>query len=760
MGVGLYVYPRFAVHITTGQSVPIERLRAYPLWHPSVGMDGRMVSGHVLYVSQALHEAMMEVALGVSESWEAEVEVERGEEDIAHRLAAPIYASRFASIPQLVHAIADRTRAALPVTKRKVLRPIAPDATPAEILVDLEAALHKEGLHVLVPLSVGRRYQLFTDATEALLPVSPLTLGRAPRLCFVLLSTDDLIEKRAGSPWLRQAAELMVLPINAVRIPEAVGFIGDLLPLRGALLDEHLMGELATTVQEVTGGWPDLCDRFYGTLGQLRDVDALRERLQRLLALLRAAEEDPTRGDELLALSLGGADIDLADLRQFQSLSEKKSDGGHGGEDRDTLLDVLHRPRPFTWEQHGRGYLDGVLGRERGTAVPRSRVIEVALRGRLLAGKSAHTPPVRGSTPPVRGTEAASRPAGALSVRWLHVSDFHFSQHSDGASAIVLQALLATVAELRQRGRELDLIFVTGDIANTGAEGEYLLAEAYLGELCQVAGVPRSALHMVPGNHDVNRPAGDGLARTLPDAEAAQRYFQPGAHRHHLLKLEAFRAFYNRFYAGEPRKDARDDKAPRAAAPGQATAGAEIVLVRDLDIGVLPLNTAWFAQDDGDSGKLMVGEALVRAGLAAIAGATVRLSLMHHPISDLSPIERKLIQERVSESCHFLLRGHLHDTEAQWISTPYQQTIVLAAGAAYQGRTRYQNRALYVETDVEAAQKRPPEKLADKLPEKRHAWVHPYPIRYELTGHDRWTLDTSVFPKSYPTYLETLPLVL
>ena len=38
------------------------------------------------------------------------------------------------------------------------------------------------------------------------------------------------------------------------------------------------------------------------------------------------------------------------------------------------------------------------------------------------------------------------------------------------------------------------------------------------------------------------------------------------------------------------------------------------------------------------------------------------------------------------------------------------------------------------------------------------ARIRPYPIRYELTGHDRWTLDTSVFPKSYPTYLESLSL--
>ena len=92
------------------------------------------------------------------------------------------------------------------------------------------------------------------------------------------------------------------------------------------------------------------------------------------------------------------------------------------------------------------------------------------------------------------------------------------------------------------------------------------------------------------------------------------------------------------------------------------------------------------------------------------------------------------------------MRGHLHDNEAQWVSSAYRQTMVLAAGAAYQGRVVYQNRAMFVEVDLDA--------------ESRVCRVRPYPIRYELTGHDRWTLDTGVFPKSYPTYLETLTLPL
>ena len=88
-------------------------------------------------------------------------------------------------------------------------------------------------------------------------------------------------------------------------------------------------------------------------------------------------------------------------------------------------------------------------------------------------------------------------------------------------------------------------------------------------------------------------------------------FFQPQAERWHLKKFEAWTSFYNRFYkAGHFGKDA-----PRQCDPRLATAAAEIVKVRNLEIGILPLNTAWFAQADDDSGKLFVGEPLLRAAL-------------------------------------------------------------------------------------------------------------------------------------------------
>ena len=82
---------------------------------------------------------------------------------------------------------------------------------------------------LLVPLYIGNLYQLFADAAEALLPVSPFSLRRTTRLCFVLLSTDSLTDKRT-SPWLRQASELMALPVSIVFTPQVAEFLDALPP--------------------------------------------------------------------------------------------------------------------------------------------------------------------------------------------------------------------------------------------------------------------------------------------------------------------------------------------------------------------------------------------------------------------------------------------------------------------------------------------------------------------------------------------------
>jgi len=56
-----------------------------------------------------------------------------------------------------------------------------------------------------------------------------------------------------------------------------------------------------------------------------------------------------------------------------------------------------------------------------------------------------------------------------------------------------------------EEGLSPDLIFVTGDLAFSGAPAEYALTRAFFDDLLEATGLARERLFPVPGNHDVDR---------------------------------------------------------------------------------------------------------------------------------------------------------------------------------------------------------------------------------------------------------------
>src|SRR5262245_12718589 len=104
-----------------------------------------------------------------------------------------------------------------------------------------------------------------------------------------------------------------------------------------------------------------------------------------------------------------------------------------------------------------------------------------------------------------------------MKFTWLHVSDFHVKAGDPYDRNVVLRALVRAVEEYRsgQEGLVPDAIFATGDIAHSGKPGEYEIAAKFFDELLRAAGLDKSRLWVIPGNHDVDRDFGVGLTRTL-----------------------------------------------------------------------------------------------------------------------------------------------------------------------------------------------------------------------------------------------------
>lgn len=307
-------------------------------------------------------------------------------------------------------------------------------------------------------------------------------------------------------------------------------------------------------------------------------------------------------------------------------------------------------------------------------------------------------------------------------VSWLHLSDLHL--RADARDPYdrnkVLRPLLATVRDRAEQNGPPDLVFVTGDIACTGSRADYDLAAGFADDLAAAAHVRPERIWLVPGNHDVDRGAGRWLRRTLDSAQEADNDFfgliNHGHREPYLNKLAAYRDFVRAFQPG------------CALAEGDVVRQPEIVEVGGARVGVLPLNSAWFCQDDDDQGRLWLGARTVRERGDHLAQRDphVVFVLLHHPFGWLHADESA--QAWIRQVYPIILSGHLHTSDVTGTQALSGTSLDISAGAAYQG-SEWPNRVFYGALDVRT----------------RAVTLEPLTFADEAAA-DRWVLDTKVFP--------------
>ncbi len=320
-----------------------------------------------------------------------------------------------------------------------------------------------------------------------------------------------------------------------------------------------------------------------------------------------------------------------------------------------------------------------------------------------------------------------------MSLTWLHVSDVHLREGDDYDSVVVLRALVVAVADQREGGRAPDLVVATGDVAYSGKAAEYEAATRFFDALLDAAALGRDRLMVVPGNHDVDRRLGTGLARTLGSREEADAYFDPDLPKPHIAqKLGAFAAWYDEYFAGI-----------RTFPRSSTCYPVEVFEAGGLRVATLGITSALFCQDDNDHAKLLVGRRCLDGVLKDLQADEVdlRVALMHHPLDWLSDVERSNVKSSLQSSVDVVLTGHLHETGAEAVVSATHTTLFLAAGAAYQTR-KWPNRAMYVTFDGSQLQV--------------------FPLRYEDSPTEVWTVDPSIFPrergfqKSFPSPAQSM----
>ncbi len=318
-------------------------------------------------------------------------------------------------------------------------------------------------------------------------------------------------------------------------------------------------------------------------------------------------------------------------------------------------------------------------------------------------------------------------------IRFLHVSDVHLQ--TKRVKRYDQDRVLRGLVEFLDRDRAtfpLDLLFVTGDLAQSGKADEYELVADFVRELLRVTGVPPERVFVVPGNHDVDRGVGRWLLRTLKADDESTEFFEEESSRFfHAKKFEAY---------GEALRRLLGDTRSLGLSVGEKA--VETVEVRGTKVAVASFNSAWFCQGDDDKGKLWLGEANIdrAARRVRVEKADFAVALLHHPFDYLHEYESENVEPHLERTFDLVLRGHLHQSKARTSLSSRGGFVQVAAPATYQG-SQWPSGCF----------------LGEIRPQGRTVRLRPYAY---VSGADPWVLNPKVFPDDGADgYCHTFPVV-
>jgi len=267
------------------------------------------------------------------------------------------------------------------------------------------------------------------------------------------------------------------------------------------------------------------------------------------------------------------------------------------------------------------------------------------------------------------------------------LSDLHFKadeQYKEN-SKVVLEKLLSNiqVEMLEKRNLIPDLIMVTGDIANSGTQEEYILAKEFFDKLLSKIGLQKGQLLIIPGNHDVVRSEISYGVKTiissLDEQEKVYKFFVDSEDRKFILrKLKNYTNFI-RNYTGD------------SLHLNDENYYCFVRNLKDKNIVIIGLNSAWASGDNDEvEGKILLGEMQVRRAIEKFSKADLYIIMMHHPIECLKEFDMDSCKKLLFEKNALVLQGHKHDQafeRRELLSSGYFLTF--SAGSAYESINKH-----------------------------------------------------------------------
>lgn len=268
-------------------------------------------------------------------------------------------------------------------------------------------------------------------------------------------------------------------------------------------------------------------------------------------------------------------------------------------------------------------------------------------------------------------------------LKILHLSDLHLDKDHLRDQRVVLKALFQDISETVSQQGPYSLVFFTGDLVAKGGysdENKSAVVSEFIVPLLSAAQIEPDRLFLIPGNHDVNLKSQAGLIASAQksircDDDAAaylKDAISPGLNN----GLEGFNDILKKLDGGDP-------------VLSNTHYRAYLLDIEGLKVGIGAMNSAWHATgapSDGDYGKLLVSRMQMDEVVAALNEADLKLALLHHPLSWLTPKDAQNTHRQILVNFDGLFHGHNHESDAI-VSTGASSTYFVSnAGCLYQNR--------------------------------------------------------------------------
>lgn len=274
-------------------------------------------------------------------------------------------------------------------------------------------------------------------------------------------------------------------------------------------------------------------------------------------------------------------------------------------------------------------------------------------------------------------------------VTWLHLSDLHFRCSEDNfESQLIYNSLLEDLKHIEE---QIDLVFVTGDIAYSGRAEEYEIANAFFSKVLKILKLKKESIFFVPGNHDIQRSnTASYISRMLDNIHSEKEVAEIlGSKELRTLFLKRF----NNYYEFASNNSFFIDKSDLSYTKN--------IRINEVEVAIVGLNSAWSSISSLEKGNIVLGERQVIEAFSKVKNPQITISLLHHPIYYFRDEDVESVEAIINNRSDFVLHGHIHSRKVITQKMPDSVVHYLVAGATYENDLRSNLAYNYVSADIE-----------------------------------------------------------